>query len=164
MTFLSRIRSHDFSDSPYAAELQRDSIRMRFEPKLESQFIAAYLEHLRFRVRFWWLTGLVVVPIFTIFFSPHVRLLSIEGTFHVAFIVLLTAAACLVFSSHVAARYGGEEFAVLLYDLAPEHHLPARRTAPSGYTESIDRTRRLRGREGIDCQYRRGHRATRIRT
>jgi diguanylate cyclase (GGDEF)-like protein len=60
----TQINPRDFPDSPYARELQKSPLFLRFEPALESEYSSAHLRRVRLRVRVWFTFVLVVRLLF----------------------------------------------------------------------------------------------------
>jgi diguanylate cyclase (GGDEF)-like protein len=56
----TQINPRDFPDSPYAQELQRSGLFLRFASALENEYSSAHLQRVRLRVRVWFTLVLVV--------------------------------------------------------------------------------------------------------
>jgi diguanylate cyclase (GGDEF)-like protein len=56
----TQINPRDFPDSPYAYELQRSGLFLRFAPALEGEYSSSHLRRVRLRVRVWFTLVLVV--------------------------------------------------------------------------------------------------------
>lgn len=50
---VTRLNLDNFPDSPYAAELRHEPIRLGFSPTLEREYLRTHLEQVRSRVRLW---------------------------------------------------------------------------------------------------------------
>jgi diguanylate cyclase (GGDEF)-like protein len=62
----TQINPRDFPDSPYALELQRSPLFLRFVPALEKEYSAAHLRRIRLRVRVWFAFVLVIRLVFAL--------------------------------------------------------------------------------------------------
>ena len=56
----TRLNLDDFPDSPYAHELRRRNLRLRFPPILEDEFVRVHLGEVRARTRIWTLLAVVL--------------------------------------------------------------------------------------------------------
>lgn len=56
----TRLNLADFPDSPYAQELRRRTLRLRFPSILEAEFVRAHLDEARVRTRIWTILALVL--------------------------------------------------------------------------------------------------------
>jgi diguanylate cyclase (GGDEF)-like protein len=72
----TQINPRDFPDSPYALELQRSGLFLRFAPALEKEYSIAHLRRVRLRVRVWFSFVLVVRMLFEFSQVQHTGVLS----------------------------------------------------------------------------------------
>ena len=62
----TQINPGDFPDSPYARELQRSPLFLRFVPALEKEYSSAHLRRIKLRVRVWFAFVLIVRALFAL--------------------------------------------------------------------------------------------------
>jgi diguanylate cyclase (GGDEF)-like protein len=61
-----RLDPDDFPDSAYAQELRAGIDRLRFEPALETRFVAEHLQSVKLRVRAWYSLSVAMASFFTV--------------------------------------------------------------------------------------------------
>jgi diguanylate cyclase (GGDEF)-like protein len=61
-----RLNLNDFPGSPYAAELRRPAVRLRFDNPLENEYAATHLLRVRVRVRAWMSLAALLSLLFTV--------------------------------------------------------------------------------------------------
>jgi diguanylate cyclase (GGDEF)-like protein len=92
----TQINPRDFPDSPYALELQRSGLFLRFAPALEKEYSIAHLRRVRLRVRVWFSFVLVVRIMFEFSQVRHTGALS-----DASLIQLFLLLPCSVFLAYV---------------------------------------------------------------
>lgn len=95
----------DYPDSAYAAELRRGLNRLRFEPALEDEFLNRQLRRDRFRVRIWWYTGILLVPVFAMLRTYALPPWGVETWFRIALELLCIYAVSITYSPRYEERY-----------------------------------------------------------
>jgi diguanylate cyclase (GGDEF)-like protein len=91
----TQINPRDFPDSPYALELQRCGLFLRFAPALEKEYSIAHLRRVRLRVRVWFSFVLAVRMLFEFSQVRHTGVLSDASL--VQLLVLLPCSAFLAY-------------------------------------------------------------------
>ncbi|MGC3983160.1 MAG: GGDEF domain-containing protein [Steroidobacteraceae bacterium] len=101
----TRLNLDDCPDSMYAQELRRGLRGLRFAPNLEDQFVSWHLQNGRFRIRIWWYTAIVLVPLFSLLRINDIPPWGLESWFRVVFMLLLVYSVSLTYSPQFETKY-----------------------------------------------------------
>lgn len=95
----------DHPNSAYAAELRRGLKKLRFEPALEDAFLNRQLRRDRFRVRIWWYTGILLVPVFALLRTFELPPWGVETWLRIGLELLCIYAVSITYSPRYEQRY-----------------------------------------------------------